>query len=164
MIITRKIHVIAFILFLITSYSYTDTDNWKYNIKITNSGTRSQGKRGILLYKNISIGYYFHSILTPIGKYSFTWSRLPWKDKGYNKISNQTSHDFINSLVRSNNTMKRIINRGYYKGFAKYKKTPENWIRVMRDGQYFWINPEELVQFIKRHRFSSLITRFLRIY
>ncbi len=155
--------VVIIVIILSSVIAFSKKNNWQHKVKLTNPGTRSQGKRGILLYKNKSMGYYFHKILTPIGEFAFKWRRVLWGDKGYFKVSKKTSNNIFMSLQTSPTKMKKIIRRGYYEKFSKYKRTPSNWIRVMRNGKYYWLDPERISYLIKKKKINSLLNKYLRL-
>lgn len=130
-------------------------NQWDYQVIIHSPGTSKEGRVGLIYYKGKKINYNFDSLLVPVGEYYFYQSTSTKGNYGYLRKSSNTSHESVTSKDLSRRELKLIIKKGYYSGQEKVRKTPNFWVRVEREGQFYWIHPEKIKHLIKLKRWNG---------
>lgn len=64
---------------------------WVYNVEVLNPGSKSEGKRGHLSYKEQEIKRINSRLLTPIGLFEYRYAKKPWEDHGWFQLSPNTN-------------------------------------------------------------------------
>ncbi|MBN1797104.1 MAG: hypothetical protein JW822_00910 [Spirochaetales bacterium] len=119
-------------------------DVWEYKIIITNPGTKSEGRLGLLLYKGTDIGGYFETVIIGTYKFFYCISERPWDDAGYFQVG-----DFTASNTEIEQSIQPAeLEKGWYS--ASYsdrkKNTPAHWVFVTRGDKNLFITPDKLSQ------------------
>lgn len=132
-----------FILYLILIYGFLWADNWKIKIKLIAPGTRSEGKRGELFYKGISLPPSASRIITQDGKeYFYKEPLYMWSDAGWKMKKSKYS---IKNITREVKLLSPLeLKDGFYYGdYYDFKKgTPKSWVWMNNKLYKVWIKPE----------------------
>ena len=128
----------------------------QHKIVITNKGTRSEGKWGVLTIEGNEVPPVFSKIIVDGQAYDFLIREYAWQKGGYWPIDKSVDPGFINNYLR-----KKEIRTGWYKGtLEEYRRgTPSYWIWVNRkDIQNFsyWLDPYKLGDFITDFNLNAI--------
>lgn len=154
----RNIKFTIGFLLLFSCLSFADngnfTENWKYEIEITNPGTRSEGKEGILLYKQNKVGDYFETVIISGNSFNFKSRMHLWDFAGYIKDKEFSKKEKYSKTKIVNNELEKGWYTGNYN--EKKKNTPDSWIWISREELKAFINPEKLEEFVTKNNLKVI--------
>lgn len=126
---------------------------WRYTVRVTAKGTRSEGKTGQLFYKRRQIPARFHEIQINMGKFLFFEGKHRWGPHGWIRESGES----VNSLGQVRKILPASYRqRGWYRGKLQLIRTPKSWVRVRRGSEYYWVSPLHLDRLAAAKKWSLL--------
>ena len=134
---------------------------WHYGVEVTNSGTRSEGKIGHLFFRDLEIPGIFDEIIIRRTRYEYYQRSHLWDFAGYVKDS-----EYKNEIsFQDEKICDTELKNGWYYAHKdeKKKNTPENWVWVRRENIRAFINPEKIVEFVKKHQLSLRGLNLLKV-
>ncbi|MFP4385278.1 MAG: hypothetical protein ACLFSE_14635 [Spirochaetia bacterium] len=134
---------------------------WHYVVETTNPGTRSEGKIGHLFFRELEIPGVFDEIIVRNTLYQYYQRSHLWDFAGY-----VIEKDFSDKVAYGEDSINDSERRtGWYYGRRSQKKqdTPANWVWVRREGVQAFLNPEHIVEFVKKYRLSLRGINLLKI-
>ncbi|MBN1917828.1 MAG: hypothetical protein JW889_07965 [Verrucomicrobia bacterium] len=120
---------------------------WKYDVIVTDPGTRSEARTGVLTYGDVTILPYFTELVTPIGCFVYSARIFRWGDAGWV----EQEHNALDPVDLDEAITAEELDRGWYSCEAGTSKpgTPEHW---------FWtptfnlrVDPAKLDAFVADH-------------
>ena len=126
---------------------------WKYTLRFTSPGTRSEGSFGRLFWNKREIPSCFHEISCPLGGFAFYQGRYRWGGHGWmrKKKTGPGSLPMVRKICS-----RSAVKRGWYRDKFRRIRTPRNWVRVRRGGAYYWTAPGKLTALAARKKWSRL--------
>ncbi len=128
---------------------------WKYEIVITNPGTKSEGKIGRLFYNGRELAPCFKTVLIGNRSFSYKPGIYLWDFRGYIKnektgLKEKTSREKIK---------KSEIETGWYSAGCNEKKkdTPSSWVWVSRGNIEAFTDPSKLVEFVSEKNLKPIL-------
>lgn len=131
--------LLSALVLLVSGLKATD---WTIRIELVAPGTRSEGKRGVLQYKNEAIPPSASSIITQNGiEYFYVEPRYLWSDSGW-KVQNASEKPASVEVSVSTSDLET----GYYYSSLKQLRcnTPDNWVFLKNNIYEVWIAPDKI--------------------
>lgn len=121
-----------------------------YDIKKTNAGSKSEGRDHVLVINGKIVPDVFDLVYAAGVLYEFKVREQVWGDGGYMRIEDaKVPYGSSNSSISD-----KDWELGWYEGGKIKKGTPRSWVYVVRDGDKYFVSPDEIYRLVKYKKWS----------
>lgn len=121
-----------------------------YDVALSHAGSRSEGRNHSLAINGTIVPDVFDLVYAGEVLYRFTVKTQVWGDAGYRRDP-EAPAPFGESDERIGGS---DWERGWYRGGDRKRGTPRSWVYVTRDGESFFVSPDEIHRLVEYRRWS----------